>query len=556
MRFACSRPILSMLAIIGSLLAGGCGGGTATSPGTGGTGPAAGDPPPSTALSGVFTYHNDNARQGANTHETLLTPSNVNASTFGKLFTIKVDGWLHAQPLFAANVNIGGAAHNVVYIATEHDSVYAFDADGKQTAPLWKTSFVNPGAGITTVPAADTGAADLGQPELGVMATPVIDPTSGTLYVVARTRENGSHVIRLHALDMTSGAEKFGGPVALQASVAGTGVGNDGAGHVPFDTLRQNVRPALLLDHGIVYITSSSLDDIGPYHGWVFAYDAKSLAQRAVWNSSPNGGEGGMWNSGGGPAADSNGSIYLLTSNGTFNAADGSYGQSFVKLSLGASGLTVDDYFTPGNFTNLNINDWDMSSGAIALLPEQTGAPHSQLLVGGGKDGVLYLLNRSSLGQFNSTADNVVQKLAGTIPGSTNCCDRGIWSTPTYWSNKVYMCGRIDTVKVFSLSGGLLSTTPIQTGTVNMRGPTLAISSNGSENGILWAVQFDAQSSGGPAILHAWDANDVTHELYNSNQNSARDAAGTAIKFAVPIVANGKVYMNAQTEVDVYGLLP
>src|SRR5205823_7627520 len=216
---------------------------------------------------GVFTYHNDNARQGANTHETLLTPSNVNASTFGKLFTIEVDGWLHAQPLFAANVNIGAAAHNVVYIATEHDSVYAFDADGKQTAPLWKTSFVNPGAGITTVPAADTGAADLGQPELGVMSTPVIDPTSGTLYVVARTKENGSHVIRLHALDMTSGAEKFGGPVTLQASVAGTGVGNDGAGHVPFDTLRQNVRPALLLDHGIVYITSSSLDDIGPYHG-------------------------------------------------------------------------------------------------------------------------------------------------------------------------------------------------------------------------------------------------------------------------------------------------
>ena len=508
-----------------------------------------------TNFAGMFTYHYDNTRRGANTQEIALTPSNVNSSQFGKLFSIKVDGWLHAQPLYVQNVNIGGVFHNVVYIATEHDSVYAFDADHKQTTPYWKTSFINATAGITPVPTLDTGAGDVAQPEFGIMSTPAIDPGTGTIYVVARTKENGSYFVRLHALDITTGKEKFGGPVALVVSVPGNGSGNDGAGHVPFDALHQNIRPAVLLSNGIVYIASASVDDIGPYHGWVFAYDASDLALRGVWNSSPNGADGGIWHSGGGPAADSTGAVYVLTGNGTFNPSTGGYGHSFIKLSLGLDGLTLDDYFTPKNVSTLNVNDWDLTSGAVMLLPDQPSS-HPHVMLGGGKQGTLYLIDRDSLGKFNSTTDPAVQELVGVISVSASCCDRGLWSTPTYWNNKIYVCGRIDVVKVFSLSGGLLSTSPIQTGTVNMRGPTLTISSNGANNGILWAVQFDAQSSSGPTILHAFDANNITKELYNSTQAGTRDAAGTAIKFAVPTVANGRVYIDAQTEVDVYGLLP
>jgi hypothetical protein len=290
----------------------------------------------------------------------------------------------------------------------------------------------------------------------------------------------------------------------------------------------------------------------GTYYGWVLAYNAQNLSQVAAWNSTPNGSDGGFWNSGGGPVADSVGSIYVLTGNGTFNPSSGDYGQSFVKLSLGSSGFKVDDYFTPFNVSTLNINDWDLSSGAIMLLPDQPSShPHS--MMAGGKQGTLYLVDRDNLGKFNSSEDDILQELTGAIALSQNCCDKGMWSTPTYWNNKVYLCGRVDVVKVFSLSGGLLSSFAIQSGSVNMRGPTLTISSNGTSDGILWAVQFDNQSTGGNAILHAWDANNISHELYNSTQAGTRDTAGAAIKFSVPTVANGRVYIAAQTEVDVYG---
>ena len=517
---------------------------------------------------GMYTYHNNISRQGANTQELLLNPSNVRTSTFGKVFKYSVDPeWLHAQPLYVANVKmVDGKIHNVLYVATESDSVYAFDADAKTATPIWKRSFINPTAGITAVPALDTGETQEQQPLFGITATPVIDPTptgtngTGTIYVLARTKENGSYFFRLHALDWSTGAEKFGGPVVVTATVPGTGQGNVN-GQITFNPLLQNARSALLLSQGMVYFAMASIEDIQPYHGWVFAYNAQNLARVGVWNSSPNGWQVGIWNSGGGAAADSVGNVFLVVGNGDSNISHKSYSNSFVKLS---PTLSLLDYFManhPVDELTLNSNDWDMTSGGPMLF-ETTSATHPSVMLSGGKQGSLYLVDRNNMGKFNSTSDQVVQELAGILPQSQGCCDRGLWSTPTYWNGpngpRIYLCGRLDVMKVFSVSNGLLSTSPVQTGTLSMTGPTLAVTSNGTSNGIVWAVQFDKQSWNppGPAVLRAWDANNINSELYDSGQNATRDQAGPAVKFSVPTVANGRVYFNAQKEVDVYGPLP
>jgi hypothetical protein len=521
---------------------------------------------------GMYTYHNDKSRQGANTQELLLNPSNVRTSTFGRVFKYSVDGWLHAQPLYVANVKmVDGKVHNVLYVATEHDSVYAFDADAKTATPIWKRSFINPPS-IIPVPSGDVGTQEQ-QPEFGITATPVIDPTptgtngTGTIYVLARTKENGSYFFRLHALDWSTGLEKFGGPVVVTATVSGNGTGNDGAGHIVFNPLWQNARSALLFSHGNVYFAMASIEDLHPYHGWVFAYNGQNLSRVGVWNSSPNGSQDGIWNSGGGIAtdpADILGNVFVVTGNGSLNTSSltsGSFSNTFFKLS---STLAPLDFYTPNvpvTETLLNNNDWDMTSGGLMLLPQQSSS-HPRVMLGGGKEGTLYLVDRDNLGKYNTSSDQAVEKIIGVLPQSQGCCDKGLWSTPTYWNGpspigpRVYLCGRIDVVKVFSVSNGLLSKTPVQAGTVNMRGPTMAVSSSGTSNGILWAVQFDNQSSGGPAILRAWDANNINSELYDSGQNATRDQAGPAVKFAVPTVANGRVYFDAKTEVDVYGPLP
>ena len=296
-------------------------------------------PPPSVA--GVFTYHNDNLRTGQNLNETTLTWANVNQAQFGKKFSYPLDGIAYASPLYVANVSIPAqGVHNVVYVATEHDSVYAFDADGLTPTPLWKVSFINPPA-VTTVPAADTGECCDIAPEIGITGTPVIDQGPGTLYVVAKTKEGTNYVQRLHALDITTGAEKFGGPKVIQASVPGNGDGNDGKGNVPFNALRENQRPALLLSNGVVYIGFASHGDNGPYHGWVLGYDATTLQQVMAYNNTPNGGEGGIWQSGGGLAADSAGNLYFVAGNGTFDANTGGvdYGESVEKISPSGAGI-------------------------------------------------------------------------------------------------------------------------------------------------------------------------------------------------------------------------
>src|SRR5690349_6942312 len=510
-------------------------------------------PPPMIASAGVFTYHNDIARTGQNLNETTLTWTNVNQAQFGKKFSYTLDGIPYASLLYVAGVSIAAGVHNVVYVATEHDSVYALDADGLSPTPLWQVSFIDPARGITTISSVDMNNDDLG-PEIGITCTPVIDEGSGTLYVVAKTKEVAggitNYVQRLHALDITTGAEKFGGPVVIQASVSGTGDGNDGNGHVPFDAFRENQRPALLLSNGVVYIAFASHGDQGPYHGWVLGYDATTLQQVMVYNDTANGGLGGIWQSGGGLSADSAGNIYFVTGNGTFDADTGGvdYGDSIVKISPNG---TVLDYFTPYDQATLSALDLDLGSGLPLLLPDQSGA-HPHLLVTAGKDGTIYVIDRDNMGHFNPSSNNqIVQSLV-------NIFRLGNFGAPVYFNGFVYFSPWGMTVQAFQLNNGLLSAAPTSQSSgafFGFPGGMLAISANGATDGILWAVERPDPSI--PGVLHAYKATDLGSELYNSNQAGSRDTFDfPAVKFNIPLVANGKVYVASVSQLTIYGLLP
>lgn len=518
------------------------------------------NPPPSN-FAGTFTHHNDNGRTGQNLNETVLTLDTVNHTQFGQKFSYQLDGIAYASPLYVPNVSIPGKGnHNVVYVATEHDSIYAFDADdGSSGAPLWQQSFINPTAGVTTVPAADTGECCDIAPEIGITGTPVIDPNTGTLYVVAKTREvsggNTHYVQRLHALDITTGAEKFGGPMIIQASVPGTGDGNDGNGHVPFDPLRESQHAGLLLNNGVVYIGFASHGDYGPYHGWVLGYDATTLQQVMAYNDTPNGSAGGIWQGSGGLAADSAGNIYFVTGNGTFDADTGGldYGDSVEKISPSGSVL---DFFTPHDQTNLLTFDLDLGSGDALLLPDQNGA-HPHLLVTAGKGGTMYLIDRDNMGHFNSHDDSqIVQSLPNIFPNPHLSNVGGNFSAAVYFNGSVYFSAVGGTIQAFQLSGGLLSTVPTSQSltTYAFPGGALAISANGTTDGILWAIERPDSTT--PGVLHAYKASDLTSELYNSNQAGARDTfVDSAAKFNIPLVANGKAYVATVGHLIVYGLL-
>jgi hypothetical protein len=499
---------------------------------------------------GIYTQRYDNGRTGQNTNETILTPSNVNKATFGKKFAYPVDGWIHGQPLYVANVAIGGSSHNVVYVATEHDSVYAFDADGLQTTPLWQATFINPGAGITSVPASDVGNAVVGQPEFGILATPVIDPAGGTIFVLARSKENGAYFQRLHALDITTGQERAGSPVSIQVSVTGTGLGAVGS-QLSYDPLRQNVRPGMVLANGNVYFAAASLEDIDPYHGWVIGYNAQTLAPAGVFNATPNGTRGGVWHSGGGVAADTLGNLYMQTGNGTFDANLGGsdYGDSIFKLQQSAAGLNLVDYFTPANQSTLTGANMDLSSGGVLLLPDQPG-PHPHEMIAGGKEGTLYVLDRDAMGGFNASGNSqIVQSVVGAISQTTSSGVGGVWGTPTYWNGRVYLTARLDVVKMFTVQNGRLAG-PVSRGKTNMNIMSSVVSSNGNANGILWVLQNDSANT-----LHAYDVDDLAREYYNTNQSGSRDMPGGTTRFSVPLVVNGSVYVGAKTELDIYGLL-
>ena len=501
---------------------------------------------------GTTTHLNDNFRTGQNLGETVLSLSNVNTGKFGKLFSYPLDGAAYASPLYLANVAIPGQGfHNVVYIATEHDSVYAFDADGRSGSALWHASFINPAAGVTPVPAIDTGECCDITDEIGISGTPVIDASSGTLYVVAKTKEPAGYVQRLHALDTKTGAEKFGGPVVIQASVPGTGTGSQG-GRVPFDALRENQRPALLLSNGVVYIAFGSHGDQQPYHGWVLGYNATTLQQVMAYNVTANGSGAGIWQSGAGAAADSAGNVYFITANGTFDANTGgvNYGDSFVKLSPGG---TVLDYFTPHNQASLASSNYDLASSGPLLLPDQPGA-HPHLMLSAGKNETIHMVDRDSMGHYNASNDNqIVQSLVNIFPNGTP--EPGNYNAAIYYKGTVYFSPVNDTLMAFGLTNGLLSTSPTSRSSAvyTYPGGAIAVSANGNANGILWAVQRNSVSA--PGVLRAYDATNLATELYNSNQAGTRDTLDFAVKFSIPLVANGKVFIGSMSQLTVYGLL-
>lgn len=502
---------------------------------------------------GVLTYHNDDARTGQNLSETVLTPSNVSSSTFGKLISYPVDGYIYAQPLYVPSVTFPhkGGVHNVVYVATEHDSVYAFDADGMSASPLWHTSFINAKKGIGTVPTSLVGTDDI-KPEIGITGTPVIDPSTKTLYVVAKTINRAGVVQQhLHALSITTGKEKFGGPRLISASVKGTGDAADKHGKISFDALLANQRSALLLANGIVYVAFASHGDQGHYHGWLFAYKARGLGRVAVFNSTPNGSKGGIWQGANAPAVDANGNIYFSVSNGTFdaNTSGSDYGESFVRATLSKHVISIADYFTPFDESFLATGDLDVGSSGALLLPDQSTGP-AHLAVTADKNGTIYLLNRDSLGHFNPTGDSQIVQELFQVTGVVLC-------PFAYFNNSVYFVAVNQALTSIPLVGGLFDTEAINVASpqIGFPGASLSISANGSADGIVWVIK-DNNYNGGPSILFAYNAGDLS-ELYDSSQApGGRDTAGFAVKFTTPTIANGKVYVGTQTELDVYGLLP
>jgi IPT/TIG domain len=514
----------------------------------------------------VLTQHNDNARTGQNLSETTLNTSNVNQNSFGKLFWRTVDGFIYAQPLYVPSLNIQGATHNVVYVATQHNSVYAFDADNPNSpAPLWQVSLGTsvPSQDICII-TGDTSPVDCPyydiSPEIGITSTPVIDRVAGIIYVVARTKNlsNNTYHFFLHALDLISGTEQLAGPVEITGQVSGSGTGAQG-GIVAFDATYHLQRPSLLLQNGVIYIAFGSQGDIGTWHGWLMSYNATTLQQEGIFNVTPDGGDGGIWSVGQGLVGDSNGNVYTMIGNGDFNAnvAGGiNYGDSFVKFS--GSSLAVLDYFTPSNQATLNADNDDLGAGGPMLVPG------TSLLVGQGKDSIFRVVNSTNMGHFNSSVDNDTQEFTATAGP--------FFSSPVYWNspNKgpvVYIWGRTDFLKAFQFTGSSFNTTAISEGTIeNSTGfsnaAALSVSASGSlaGSGIVWSsAPLSGKATGVPVpgIVRAFDATDLATELWDSTQNPTRDAVGNYAKFVPPTIANGKVYAASFSgQLQVYGLNP
>ena len=556
-------------------------------------------------LAGVLTYHNDVSRDGADTQEYALTAATVGSSTFGKLFSCAVDGAVYAQPLWVPGLTIGGASHNVLFVATQHDSLYALDADATPCVTYWQAKLLDTLHGGT---ANETPIIwnDVGNcfgdiyPEVGVTGTPVIDPGTNTIYLVSSSEVGtaggscsynpGTFFRRLHALDLATGSEKFNGPVSIIASVPGVG---DGGTTVNFDPQKHHQRSGLAVAGGTVYVPWSAHEDATPYHGWLMGYSAADLSQApSVFNTTPNGGLGGIWAGGGAPAVDSTGDVYVTTGNGIFDANSttvpfNDYGDSILRLhpfsgtTSNGVNLSLAGWFTPWDQAAISGADADVGSGAVVLLPDQTTGP-THLLAQLGKgdpnlgQAIVFLIDRDNMGQF-SAVDNsqIVQSFPAT------CC--GLWGAPAFWQNGLYFAGAYDGLKVFAFdpSTGLFNTTASsQSGNVfNFPDATPSISSQGASSGIVWAIDaglygYASPNSGnansgycyavpvpaactGPAVLHAYSATNLATEYWNSAQATGnRDQAGNAVKFVPPTIANGKVYVSTRTEIDVYGLLP
>jgi hypothetical protein len=525
-----------------------------------------------TSAQNVTTQHYDNSRSGSYINETQLTPSTVTPSNFSRLFSQTVDAQIYVQPLYMQNVAISGkGTHNVVFVATENDTVYAFDADtngGANATPLWSASMLTSthgaASGATSIPQGDVSTTDI-TPIIGITGTPVIDPSTNTMYLVSATKEGGSYFQRIHALDITSGAEKFGGPVQLSGSVSGNGNGSTG-GVLTFDQKWENNRAGLLLLNGIVYIAFAAHGDNGPWHGWILAYNAATLAQTGVWCASANGIGAGIWMSGSGIAADSlnptgnspGGRLFVATGNGTFDATKPytntmDYGDSIVRLHLNNGVMTVADDFTPLNQAALNGADEDVASGGVLIFPDQSGS-HTHELFQTGKEGRFYIVDRDNMGGYSTTADSIAQEIPVNGSSGSSPIVAGIWGMPAFLNNTMYIWGKNDKLKTFPISSGQLTTSAASTGTISIGfpSPTPVISSNAGANPILWSLESDSFGSGN-GILRATNPASVATTLYDSSAKST-DAAGGAVKFTVPTVANGKVYVGATNQLSFYGL--
>jgi hypothetical protein len=504
------------------------------------------------ALAGdVTTYHNDLSRTGQNLKETTLTTSNVNSTGFGLLFTMSVDSTVDSQPLYVSALTISGVSHNVIYTATENDSVYAFDAD--TGAQLWKVTALL--AGET---ASDTlGCGQIG-PTIGITSTPVIDRTSGvhgTIYVVAMSKDSsGNYYQRLHALDLTTGAEEFGGPATVSGQYPGTGDGSSG-GFVTFDAKQYAERAGLLLLNGTIYLAWTSHCDSEPYTGWLMAYNGSTLAQTSVLDVTPNGSEGAIWQAGAGMASDGH-NIFLLDANGTFDTtlnsqgfpSSGDFGNAFLKIST-TNGLAVADYFSMYNTVSESDADEDLGSGGVLLLPAQVDV-HGvtrHLAVGAGKDGNIYVANEMNMGKFNASGNKALyQEIQGVLGA-------GMWAMPAYFNGNVYFGPQSGTMKQFTFSKARLSTAAVSATSESFTYPGTipSISANGTKNGIVWTIEHTNTS-----VLHAYEATNLATELYNSSQAaSGRDHFGTASHFGTPTINNGKVYVGTTGSVAAFGLL-
>jgi hypothetical protein len=528
---------------------------------------------PAFGQTSVLTQHNDNARTGQNASETVLNTSNVNVNQFGKLFAMPSDGQVYAQPLYVPGVTINGGVHNLVILATENDSVYAYDADSSG-APLWKASLVDAahgaGAGEAALNSATTTGCDE-MPQVGITSTPVIDPTSNTIYVEAKSTNGVNYFHRLHALDLLTGNEKTPGPVVIAGAVSGTGDGSSN-GQLSFDNLYQLNRPGLLLLNGTIYIAYGSHCDFSPYHGWLFAYDAATFTQKSVYVTTPNGGLGGFWMSGAGVAADTSGNIFIASGNGDFdttNVPARETGDTILKLGTTNQILTQLDYFTPQDQASLQAGDVDLGSGGVLLLPDQPG-PFPHILVEAGKEGRIYVVNRDQMTTNNShycsgcTIDPEIIEESGIPAVGSSGGQGGMFNIAAYWNNTLYFWGVNDVLKSIPVTNGLPDFTHITGSTpqIGFPGAGVSVSSNGTTAGsaIVWAIdgtQYGSPGPGpGPAVLYSFDASNISTQLWNSAQAANnRDTAGNAVKFAVPTVANGKVYVGSSTEVDAYGLL-
>jgi outer membrane protein assembly factor BamB len=498
----------------------------------------------------VLTYHNNNARTGVNFSETTLNLANVNSASFGKLFTISVDGLVDAEPLHLSAVPISGANHNLLIVATEHGSVYAFDAD--TGALIWHKTTLQ--SGETT--SDDRGCSQV-TPEIGITSTPVISRppgSNGVIYTVAMSKDSsGNYHQRLHALDAATGAELYSGPKEITAKFPGTG-DNSSGGYVVFDPAQYKERSGLLLVGGMVYLAWASHCDIRPYTGWVMGYSATTLAQKTVLNVTPNGNEGAIWGSGAGLTSDGLGNIFFLDANGVFDTtlnskgfpSSGDYGNAFIRLTTKGA-LAVADYFEMDNGVQESDSDTDLGSGGATLFAVKDSSGTTwQLAAGAGKDSNLYVVNRNSMGKFNPNSNNIYQELSGALPG-------GIWSMPAFYDGRLYFGPVGQPILEFQFENAKLLTSPVAqtSNSFAYPGATPSISSNKGAEGILWATE-----NTNPAVLHAYNALTL-HELYNTNQAAgSRDHFGDGNKYITPLIVNGKVYVGTTNGVGVFGLLP